>query len=131
MSFFDSVFGGSPYKDNSQSASMWQPLTSLKQLEHIKESSHEKAVVIFKHSTRCGISRAVLKRFEADFDNSADADFYFLDLLRFREISNEMAQQFAVRHESPQILLIKNGKCVHDASHGDISFTEIANRLTP
>lgn len=122
MSFFNPIFGDSSHKDKAQSAAAWHPLTSFKQLEEIAESSCEKPVVIFKHSTRCGISRAVLKQFEAEFDARANAHFYLLDLLNFREISNGIAQQFRIRHESPQLLLIRNGECVYNASHGDILF---------
>ncbi len=105
----------------------WINLQQEEQLEHIKESSKTKPQVIFKHSSRCSISSVVKNRLE----NSAvppGIDFYFLDLIRFRNISNKVAEDFAVYHESPQILLIKNGECTYDESHSGIMMSEIAEQ---
>ena len=127
MSFLESIFGNSSSKDNSKVPVSWIALTSLEQLDTIDRESNATPAVIFKHSTRCGISRSVLKRFESEFDQTTNATFYFLDLLKYREVSSEIAVRFSVRHESPQLLLIKNGKCIYNASHGHISFAAIEN----
>lgn len=127
MSFLDSLFGNSSSKDTPQSNVPWHALTSIKQLDEIGVESETKTVVIFKHSTRCGISRSALKRFESEFDQAASATFYILDLLNYREISNEIALRFSVPHESPQLLLIKNSACIYNASHGDVSFSALAD----
>lgn len=77
---------------------------------------------IFKHSTRCNISSMALNRMEkTDFFESARIPFYYLDLIQFRNISNYIAEKFQVQHESPQILLIQNGKCFAHTSHNDIN----------
>lgn len=99
----------------------WIPLVEIHELDLIKSLSEEKTVVIFKHSTRCGISRSVLSQFEkATASIKKPVAFYFLDLLNFRSLSNEIASTFDVYHQSPQLLVIKNNKCVANFSHYDI-----------
>jgi bacillithiol system protein YtxJ len=102
-------------------------LNTLSQLAEIDLLSQEKPVIIFKHSTRCSISSAALNRFENAYGNanSEAIPVYFLDLLQYRNISNEVARHYQIEHQSPQTLLIKNGKCVHEATHFDIDFAEI------
>jgi bacillithiol system protein YtxJ len=101
----------------------WTSLESADQLSNIK--NQEGYSVIFKHSTRCSISMMVKKRFELDGDKLPEnLPLYFLDLIKHRDISNQIASDFHVYHESPQLLLIKNGECVLDLSHGQISVDE-------
>ena len=100
----------------------WISLNDLHQLEEILTESYERTVVVFKHSTRCSISVFALNRFENDFHFSKEEILpFYLDLLSFREISNELATRFAVEHQSPQILVIKNGKAVFSTSHESIN----------
>ena len=104
----------------------WITLSDLAQLDEIIETSTKKPVLIFKHSTRCSVSRMALKNFENEYsisDNEASA--YFLDLLNYRDISNEIASRFEVQHQSPQLILIKNGKASYSATHSDIDATEL------
>jgi bacillithiol system protein YtxJ len=106
----------------------WINLEDLQQLDEMKTSSQPS--LIFKHSTRCSISMMAKKRFELDWDALPEnMNVYFLDLIRYREISNTIAEVFSVHHESPQLLLIKDGECVYDASHGEISAEEAAEQL--
>jgi bacillithiol system protein YtxJ len=87
----------------------WTPLDSANQIDEIK------------HSTRCSISMMAKRRFEMDMDKlPADMPLYFLDLIKYRELSSQVAQDFQVHHESPQMLLIKNGECILDQSHGGV-----------
>ena len=103
----------------------WIQLQSTDQLSEIKNLPGYS--LIFKHSTRYSISMMAKRRFELDWDSlPEELPLYFLDLIQYREISSQIAQQFHVHHESPQLLLIKNGECVLDASHGDISAEEVA-----
>lgn len=82
--------------------------------------------IVFKHSTRCTISTMAKKKFELDWDDlPANTQLYFLDLLSYRSLSASIADAFSVQHQSPQVLLIKNGECVLEQSHGDISVEEI------
>lgn len=101
----------------------WHPLTRLEQLDEIDKESKEQPVAIFKHSTSCGISNMVLRRFESAIKKEGEGvtKLYFLDLLSNREISNAIAQKWGVRHESPQLLLIRSEKVVDHASHAAIS----------
>ncbi|MBN9484937.1 MAG: thioredoxin family protein [Bacteroidetes bacterium 43-93] len=105
----------------------WIALTEEAQLDQIKEQSKQQPVVIFKHSTRCSISDMAKGRLERK-TAPENVQFYYLDLIRYRNISNDIAKVFGVRHESPQILLIKNGECVYDESHNGISMEEIAEK---
>jgi len=128
---FNSIFG----QDDNLSSSFklnWILLKDLGQLNEIITISHEKPVVIFKHSTRCSVSRMALKQFENEFDlDSLDQKvlLYFLDLLEYRGISNEIAVRFNVIHQSPQLLLIQNGKSVYAVSHNDIDAEELKVKL--
>lgn len=97
-------------------------LENIDQLNTIVEASFLKPQLIFKHSTRCSVSRFVLNQFKSSYSFS-EVDFtaYFLDLLSYREISNVVAHQFDVVHQSPQLLIIKNGKAVAHASHENVN----------
>lgn len=107
----------------------WLDLNSLQQLDQIKKDAGYS--LIFKHSTRCSISLMAKRSFEFDWDKiPADTKLYFLDLIANRDISNEIAELFQVAHQSPQILLIKDGDCVLEASHSDISAEEVAEVIT-
>ena len=102
----------------------WIPLTTETQLSEIKTTSAEKPVVIFKHSTRCSISAVAKSRLERAHEPE-NISFYYLDLISFRDLSNKVAADFAVEHESPQVLLIRNGECVYDESHSGIRMEEL------
>jgi len=129
MSVFSNIFGSSEEQDKLNSKVNWIPLTFLGQLDEIVAFSNEKPAVIFKHSTRCSVSRFALKQFENEFDLEDKVDAYFLDLLEYRDISNEIASRFGVYHQSPQLLLIKEGKSVYDVSHSDIDAGELKGKL--
>jgi bacillithiol system protein YtxJ len=107
----------------------WIPLTNLEQLQSIGDA--EGYSVIFKHSTRCSVSMMAKKRFEHDWDAIPEGtSVYFLDLISNREVSNTIAQKFSVHHESPQLLLIKNGECIYETSHGEISAEDLAEQIS-
>ena len=97
----------------------WISLTNLSELDKIKEDSFKNPKFIFKHSTRCSISKMVLSRFEST-NNSVSMSVYLLDLLNYRDLSNQIADDFNVKHESPQLLVIKDGKCHTHSSHMSI-----------
>jgi bacillithiol system protein YtxJ len=128
MSIFNSIFGTSENNSNPSKIN-WVPLTDLGQLNEISQLSNEQPVVIFKHSTRCSISRMALKQFENEFDLSVKVTPYFLDLIAFRDISNEIASRFEVVHQSPQLLLIIGGKSVYDVSHSSIDADELKSKI--
>jgi bacillithiol system protein YtxJ len=129
MSLFNSLFGCSEEKKETTGKINWIPLQFVGQLDEIAAISNQKPAVIFKHSTRCSISRFALKQFEKEFTLEDSVDAYFLDLLEYRDISNEIASRFGVYHQSPQLLLIKNGQSIYDASHDAIDAGDLAGRL--
>ncbi len=106
----------------------WKPLEKREQLLEIVARSASVPQLIFKHSTRCSISSMAKNRLERETP-PADVDFYFLDLLRHREISNEIAEVFKVDHESPQVILIKNGESIFDVSHNGVSMASVVSAL--
>ncbi|MDQ1088408.1 MULTISPECIES: bacillithiol system redox-active protein YtxJ [unclassified Siphonobacter] len=103
----------------------WQAITELEQLETIAQASFDHPVLIYKHSTTCSISATAKSRLERQWDDSQGIESYYLDLLRYRPISQAIAEKFEVQHESPQVLLIRDGKCVYNESHFAIQFGEI------
>lgn len=106
----------------------WEYLREVSQLEQILEESKEQPVLIYKHSTRCGISSMVLDRLERSWGEEGNAiKPYFLDLIAYRNISNIVAEMFGVYHQSPQVILIKDGKAVYDDSHMGISFQALTH----
>ena len=102
----------------------WIPLTNETQLQEIIEKSADTPQLIFKYSSRCSLSDLVRDRLERKAPPPA-IDFYFLDLITYRMLSNKIAQLFQVHHESPQILLIRNGECIYEESHTAIRMDEI------
>lgn len=110
----------------------WNKITDPGQLQEIKKESSETAILIFKHSTRCSISSTALGRLERSWNDTEAVDVkpYFLDLISFREISNQIEKEFNVVHESPQILMIKDGVCTYTASHMGINYKDIISKAS-
>lgn len=105
----------------------WEQLQTTEQLNALDALSGTQAVLIFKHSTRCSISDAAISRFERDWkeEDSTKMKPYYLDLIAYRPVSNAIAQRYQVEHESPQVLVIKNGKCVYHESHMNIRVNDL------
>ena len=117
-------------EQKEEKALPWIPLNTVAQLNYIEEKSKKKTQVIFKHSTRCGISKMVINQFiEAYSLTEKDLDLYYLDLLSYRDVSNEVGYKFQVMHESPQLLVIKNGNVVTHASHGAINTIQLEDYI--
>lgn len=129
MSFFKNIFSSSDDNGAKESKIDWIELNDLGQLNEISSISAEKPVAIFKHSTRCSISRMALKQFENEFNSSDKVTLYFLDLISHRDVSNEIASRFGVAHQSPQLILIKDGKAVYNVSHNEIDAEALATKL--
>lgn len=109
----------------------WRALTTLGHLDRIDELSATGPVLIFKHSTRCSISKAALHRLERDWSAADDAAHktYCLDLLGHRDISDAVATRYHVQHESPQALVISHGQCVYHTSHMGITYRDLLKAL--
>lgn len=108
----------------------WNKLTAIDQLEEINKKSFDTSVMIFKHSTRCSISSSALNRVERNWNKQQDdvkVKPYYLDLIAHRNVSNEIAKKWNVEHQSPQVLVIKNGECIYTETHMGINYDEIIN----
>lgn len=126
MSFLNKFFGsGTKNSQPDKSTVPWKPLTSKDQLETIDLESKNRTQVIFKHSTRCGISRMVMNQFVSSYDDTWDMDLYYLDLLSNRDVSDEVGYKFQVMHQSPQLIVVRNGETVAHASHASINEIEL------
>lgn len=120
MGFLNKMFGND--EPQNSSGQFWNTIESEDDLNKAIEKSSEKKVVLFKHSTRCFISKTVLKNFEKEVQSSEkDVAYYFLDLIAYRSVSNKIADHFGITHQSPQMIVLENGKAVKDASHQSIS----------
>ena len=104
----------------------WHSLTSIDDVNTLIDRSRVVPCLILKHSTRCPISSMAMRRLEMNWDIEAEQlETYYLDLIRYREVSNHIAATFGVAHESPQVLVIKEGNSVYHASHLDIRVDEL------
>lgn len=125
MGIINKLFGGSK-EPKEEKVLPWIPLNRIELLDKILANSTTKPQLIFKHSTRCGISRMVINQFvDAYSFTENEFDLYYLDLLNFRDISNEVGYKFQVIHESPQLLVLKNGVVVAHASHSGINTLDL------
>lgn len=128
MGFLDKLFGGNPSEEKNENRveAKFYTLDDIKLLDEVDVISQTKPVVLFKHSTRCSISRFALKRFDAEF-NYADnqIDWYLLDLLNHRDISNGIAQRYKIEHQSPQIIVVRNGKAIFSSTHDGIDANDL------
>jgi bacillithiol system protein YtxJ len=128
MNFLKNFFKetSSEESESSKEDMKYFELDKMEQFDKIDEISKTKPVVLFKHSTRCSISRMALKQFDAAFNYPEEKiDWYLLDLLNHRDLSNEIAHRYNVTHQSPQILVIQNGKAVFNVSHDSISAEDL------
>ncbi len=125
MGIFKKIFGSTTVKKDEK-VLPWIFLTNINQLEDIKKKSTKKLQIVFKHSTRCNISSMVMNKFVKNYNlTKNDVDLYYLDLLNYRNVSDEVGFKFQVIHQSPQMLIIKNKEAVHSASHYNIDASRI------
>ena len=105
----------------------WNKLTDISELDHINNLSREGKVLLFKHSTRCSISSSALNRLERNWkdEDSEKLNPFYLDLLNHRDVSNAIAEIYGVEHQSPQVLVIKDAKCIYTETHYGISYEDL------
>lgn len=122
MSFLNKLFGSEDAP--ATKSKRWMTISTSADLDAAVEKSYNCPVVIFKHSTSCFISKTVLRNFERELESyKGDATFYYLDLLAFRSVSNEIANRLKVTHQSPQMIIIKDGEAVKNASHQAVTLS--------
>ena len=108
----------------------WKILKKKEDIDLLIEQSNIKPCLIFKHSISCPISSMAKNRLGSNWDlSNEDVDIYFLDLINYRSTSNRIAEVFQIKHESPQALLIKEGVCVYNSSHLDITAVDIKQQM--
>jgi monothiol bacilliredoxin len=119
MKLFNNLFKSDSNSDGNliKSNIKWIKLETTAQLDGVKTASNSATTVIFKHSTRCGVSRMVLKSFEEKWVDRPDINYYFLDLIRHRDVSNAVSEVFGVVHQSPQLIVLKESKTIASDSH--------------
>jgi bacillithiol system protein YtxJ len=119
---FKQLFGTAGHSNQTHMASFpWKDLQDIQQLEDLENSTSTTYTFIFKHSTRCGISSMMLRRFEGTWkEHAGNRSFYLLDLIQWRQVSNAVADKFGVMHQSPQVLVLKGSELIEVRSHGDI-----------
>ncbi len=121
MSLLKKIFGSKEISKAPKKIIPWNRLTSIDQLNEIDKESYHQPVAIFKHSTRCGTSSMALRQFEKQFSiDNTNVKLYFLDLLSFKDVSNEISIRFQVFHQSPQLIVLKEGNTIHHSSHYQI-----------
>ncbi len=99
-------------------------INSGEQLNDLFEKSNEKPIVLFKHSLTCPISAGVYQEM-----SGATADVHLVVMQHARDVSEAIAKRTGIRHESPQAIVIKNGKPVYHASHYDVTAADIEKSL--
>ena len=130
MSFFNKMFGTENNKKETTNRLNWKNLASEADLENAIAASDNKNIILFKHSTRCSISSMAKSRLERGWNISEEeADIYYLDLIQYRSVSNAIAANLGVVHQSPQVIVVRNGKAVYDASHSAIDAQSIKANL--
>ena len=130
MALFGKLFGAEEGSTKKEEKLPWINLENMVQLDEIALNSNNKAQLIFKHSTTCGISSMVLRMITNSWTiEEGQVDLYFLDLHAHRNISNEVAHKFQVMHQSPQLIIVKNGVTVYHNSHGAITGVDVKEFL--
>ncbi|SNR15954.1 bacillithiol system redox-active protein YtxJ [Tenacibaculum jejuense] len=134
MGVFGNMFkksSGQKKEEVKQNNINWIPLKTVDQIKAVTKRSHNKPVGIFKHSTRCAISKTVIKNFDQGFPKELNEkiDIFYIDLLNYRDVSNEVGYEYQVLHQSPQFLLINKGEAVLHASHYDITQIDLEKIL--
>lgn len=126
MSWFSSNKG----EEETQAGLPWHVLSSVEQLKTVLKASHEKPVLLFKHSTRCSISMMALNSFQRSWAGTPEQmDIYYLDLLNHRDVSDAIAEETHVQHQSPQVIVLKNEEVVYTATHSSIDARSALNSI--
>lgn len=105
-------------QEHEKTSLNWKRLTKLEQLSELIKESHRIPVVLFKHSVSCGLSTMVKYQLEEEWNFKAkELSFYYLDLLNYRDVSNKIAEEFDIIHQSPQLIVLHKGQAMANTSH--------------
>ena len=103
----------------------WNHISDEDQIQEIVNDQSGESHLIFKHSTRCGISSMAKSQFERQWNSDSKTKLWYLDLLSFRPISDNIAELTRVQHQSPQVIVIRNGEVIYSESHHSIDANQI------
>jgi len=125
------MFGfGKNKKQDKENETLIKEVTNSGEFESLLKNSHSSPVFFLKHSTRCPISKwAFDELVEAEKKMARHASFAFLDLIAFREVSNFIAHQTGIKHESPQLFYFNDGEVKEVLTHQDVKATAIADLM--
>jgi bacillithiol system protein YtxJ len=108
-------------------------LTSLERLEQLDRliiESQAQPVLLFKHSYTCGVSAEALDELITHLnEDNPDVRYAMVTVQTHRDISNAVSAKFGVRHETPQALLVRDGRVVWSASHFRVNAEELNKAL--
>lgn len=117
-------------ESSTRNSVQWIKLESVDQLMNLVKTTHEKPVLLFKHSTRCSISAMAKNNLERNWISGSElCDAYLLDLLAHRDVSQKIAEITGIKHESPQAIVLRGDEIVYDASHSGIEARRIESIL--
>jgi len=105
----------------------WYKITDSGDIDQVVNDSFAQPVLVYKHSPICGLSSNALQKLEKGW-NALEAKKlkpYFVDVVAQRPLSQGIAQRFKIMHQSPQVLLIRDGICVYDIAHFEISVKDL------
>ncbi len=129
MGLFDTFFGKKSEAETKIN-NAWHPLSETDQLKEVLEQSVDQPQLIFKHSTKCGVSTVAKKNLEAVFEEIIpQADVHIVDVIKNREVSNEIASELNVQHESPQLIKVHQQDTSWDISHAKIQSQKVLELL--
>ena len=117
------------FRKSNKNKMNWNIISNENDLTNLLSISNKNSCLIFKHSTRCSISKMAKSRLERNWEEGINITPFYLDLLNHREISDKIAMQFNVVHQSPQVLLIRKEKCEYNSSHNEISYSKIKEKI--
>ncbi|MEH7298953.1 bacillithiol system redox-active protein YtxJ [Neobacillus drentensis] len=98
---------------------MLEKIDSIEQFDEIVKK--ESRFYLLKHSLTCPISHAAYKEYEKYANENQNMPTYFIAVQDSRPLSNEVAERFQIKHESPQAILFSNGEATWNASHWKIT----------
>lgn len=108
----------------------WVKTDNSLDIDQLMEESKKTPILLFKHSTTCGISAASKAGLEENYEKYLNNTyFYYIDLLKYRKLSDKVAEELGVLHQSPQIILLMNGEVKFHTSHQGINSELIESKI--
>lgn len=127
MSIFDTV---KEVFTSSGRADFWNDLDNISQIKAAISASEHRPQLIYKHSSRCSVCFFAKKQVEEIPETMREQlDLYFVDVIGWREVSDAIAEEFSITHESPQLLIIYDRAVVWHGSHREIQSNVITDKL--